>query len=114
MTNQPLCVRVASAPAEKPRRWTLREDNHSQHHGIVNLSESPLCLELWCRESLTDPPHFVGSFQLDLTGLLDGGFIRREPSGHSGNVRLRIFKADDGHFYIQTNDKGPRLSLDAQ
>jgi hypothetical protein len=71
MTNQALCVRLASVPAEKPRRWTLREDNHSHHHGVVNLSESPLFLELWCRESLTDAPHLVGIFQLDLNGLLE-------------------------------------------
>jgi hypothetical protein len=104
---------MTSVQADKPRRWTLREDNHSHHHGVVNLSESPLCLELWCRESAAKEPHLVGIFQLDLEGLLDRGLIRREPSGRPGNVRLRIFKADDEHFYIQTNENSPRISLDA-
>jgi hypothetical protein len=98
-------------PGAKVRRWTLREDNDAHYHGIVNLSESPLFIELWHRESAVEDPVPVGTFRLDLKKLLDRGFIRRESGGRAGSVRLRIVRASDGVFYVQVNSKGPRARL---
>jgi hypothetical protein len=93
------------------RRWTLRGDNDAHHHGVVNLSESPLFLELWYRESAVQDPTGVGTFRLDLNKLLERGLIRREGSGRPGSVRLRIVRASDGIFCVQVNSKGPKARL---
>jgi hypothetical protein len=113
MINHDLCMPVQLAPSGADiRRWTLRDDNHSHHHGVVNLSESPLYLELSWRETAADPVKWVGMFRLNLPGLLRGDYIRSEPANTYGpELRLRIIRASDGKFYVQVNQNGPRLQL---
>lgn len=107
-----LCAIVRHAPAgSAPRKWTLRVDNHAHHHGVVRLSESPLYLELSWRATRTAAVKRVGTFCLDLHGLLQNGYIRREVGSGSG-VRLRIVRDEQGHFYVQVNEDGPRLQMD--
>ena len=46
-----------------------------------------------------------------MNGLLRDGSIRHDPEGLNGtNVRLRVFRDDDGNFYVKTN-QGTGLSL---
>lgn len=113
MENHNLCEAVRDIPPGAARRcWTLRADNHGHHHGRVRLSECPLYLELQWRPTAEDTVQRVGVFRLDLTGLLRGGFIRPDPAdSHGPDARLRIVRADDGNFYVQTNERGPRLLL---
>jgi len=94
------------------RLWTLRRDNRAHCHGVVDLSESPLCLDLsWCPDSQSGPTH-VGTFRLDLHTLLAGGYIRNDPAGSAGTrLRLRVVMTDDGRFYIQNGCNGPRWLL---
>ena len=94
------------------RRWTLLNDNNSHHHGVVNIPDSPLYLELSWRETAKDPVERVGTFKLILLGLLQGGFIRWEPKDSSRpEVRLRIVRAWDGKYYVQVNQEGPRMLM---
>lgn len=113
MINYNLCVFVQNAPQEANiRRWTLRNDNHSHHHGVMNISDSPLYLELSWRQTATDPVMRVGLFRLDLPCLLQGGYIRWEPANSSGpEVRLRIVRKIDGKLYEQVNQNGPQILL---
>ena len=110
-----LCVAVDAAPCgARIRRWTLRDDNSSHHHGLVRLSESPLYVDLSWRRTATDPPQRVGIFRLNLPDLLRGGYIRLDPSDSLGtDARLRIVRADHGKFYVQANQHGPRILLAA-
>ena len=112
MTNHDLCVSVQSIPPEaNTRKWTLRADNQNHYHGVVNVSESPLYLELFWRLTAADPVKKVGTFRLNLPGLLQGGYIRCEPANSSGpEVRFRIIRAD-GHFYVQVNQNRPCILL---
>ena len=97
------------------RKWTLRANNRNQHHGVVSLSESPLCLELSWRPSSTDPVSLVGVFKLDLNNLLKSGYIRHDPVGSNGSkVRLRIARDNSDQFYVQANNGGPRFLLDSK
>lgn len=113
MANHNLCEVVQDIPpGAARRRWTLRADNHGHYHGIVRRSECPLYLELDWRPTAVDSVRGVGVFRLNLTGLLRDRYIRPEPAdSHGPNVRLRIIRADDGSFYVQTNEHGPRLLL---
>lgn len=112
MTDEEVSRRVDRVPpGAKVRRWTLREDNNAHYHNVVYLSESPLFLELWYRESAVHNPIAVGTFRLDLKRLLDRGLIRREGGGRPGSVRLRIVRPPDGLFYVQVNSEGPRALL---
>jgi hypothetical protein len=113
MENHNLCEVVQDIPPGAAKCcWTLRADNHGHHHSRIRLSKSPLYLELHWRPTADDSAQRVGVFRLDLTGLLRDGYIRPEQKDSYGsNVRLRVFRADDGSFYVQTNQHGPRLLL---
>ncbi|HLO96962.1 MAG TPA: hypothetical protein VK171_00090 [Fimbriimonas sp.] len=94
------------------RAWTLRRDNSGHHHGVVDLSESPLLLHLSWRANDMTPPEYVGVFTLDLNQLLRDKFIRHEPVGSKGSsVRLRVVMDDAGDFYVQARSSGPRFPL---
>src|SRR5579862_5788286 len=108
-----LSTAVDTVPAgASSRTWTLRLDNHAHHHGVVRLGESPLYLELSCRATKTAPVTRVGIFRLELYGLLEKGFIRSEGSPTAtSDVRLRVVRAENEHFYLQARNSGPRLRL---
>lgn len=110
--NGDLCAAVNHVAAGASHRsWTLRVDNQAHHHGVVQLGESPLYLELSWRATKSAPVQRVGLFRLDLHGLLQNGHIRRERGTGSG-VRLRIVRDEHGHFCVQVNEDGPRLRMD--
>jgi hypothetical protein len=113
MEKQNLCNVVRDIPrGTARRRWTLRADYFGHHHAIVHLSESPLYLELLWRQSAGSQVRRVGIFCLDLSGLLRDGYIRPEAvDSQHGEVRLRIFRDNDGCFYVQKNQRSPRLLL---
>jgi|GEM_PF-117437 len=113
MDDKNLCKVVQDIPPGAAKcRWTLRADNHGHYHGRTSLSKSPLYLELHWRLTADDSVRRVGVFRLDLIGLLRDGYIRREPTdSNCSDVRLRIVRADNGCFYVQTNQHGPRLLL---
>jgi hypothetical protein len=103
-------------PGAAARHWILRADYRcaggSHWHAKVNLSESPLYLELGWHQTADDPVQHVGVFCLDLTRLLRDGYIRPESKdSQNSDVRLRIFRADEGSFYVQTNQRGRGLLL---
>jgi hypothetical protein len=77
----------------------------------VRLGESPLYLELSWRATTKSPVKRVGLFRLNLHGLLQNGFVRPERGTESG-VRRRIVRDEQGHFYVQVNEDGPKLRMD--
>ena len=99
-----LCIAVSAAPTGvRTRSWTLNESDGAEYKNVVDLSESPLYLELSWRPSAAEPRTRVGLFRLDLAGLLRGGYIRHEPVGAAGSaLRVRIIHSADGRFYLQT------------
>lgn len=106
-----LCAAADHVPAgASHRRWTLRVEHHGYYHNVVRVGESPLYLDLSWRMTKTTQVKRVGLFCLDLHGLLRHGFIRRERGTASG-VRVRVVRAEDGQFYIQAREDGPRLRM---
>lgn len=102
----------APPPGAKSRQWTLRRNNRAQHHGIVDLSESPLYLSLWWRADEHSEATHVGVFRLDLEGLLRGKYVRHDPAGSTGSrLRLRIVMLDDDSFHVQVGAGTPRYYL---
>ena len=111
-----LCEVVQTIPPGAANRcWKLRADypcaGGSHHHSKgVKLSESPLYLNLNWRRNRGGSVRHVGVFRLDLNKLLRDGYIRFEKTdGPAASVRLRIFRADDGKFFVQTKAAGPAL-----
>jgi hypothetical protein len=113
MENKNLCKVVHAIPPGSPhRRWTLRADYYNHFHGGVRLSESPLYLELHWRLTANDSVKRVGLFHLEIQELLHFGYVRTERNHTQGyDVRLRIVRADDGCFYVQAKNDGPRILL---
>jgi hypothetical protein len=116
MGNNNLCEVVQDIPpGAAARHWVLRADYRcaggSHHHAKgVKLSECPLYLELHWKRTRTGSIRRLGIFRLDLNGLLRGGYIRPESeSPQCPEVRLRIFRADDGRFFVQTRHSEPEL-----
>lgn len=120
MEKQNFCEAVHEIPrGAARRRWTLRADYRcaggSHHHAKgVKLSESPLYLDLNWKRTRIGSVRRLGIFRLDLNGLLRDGFIRPESEGsYCSDVRLKIFRADDGCFYVQTRQGEPKLFIAA-
>ena len=116
METKKLCEAVEIIPpGEAKRRWVLCETYRcaggSHHHcGKVRLSESPLYLHFGWRRIKGGLVRHVGIFRLDLHGLLRAGYIRHDkPDGHGASVWLKIFRADDGKFYVNTKAGQPAL-----
>src|SRR5258706_15898821 len=110
MTKLKLVELVSAVPhGFRIRKWTYRDDERQNYHGVVQLSESPLHLGLSWRQTKTDPVQPIGIFRLDLKGLLRGNYIRTEPKdsyeADSCDVRLRIVR-EDCRFYIRVNKAG--------
>jgi hypothetical protein len=93
------------------RHWTLRADNHNHHHGVVSLAESPLYLDLSWKPNTDGVEQRVGLFRLDLAALLAGGYVRVEGDEADGMVRLRVFRSNDGKFWIQTRGDAAAMQL---
>lgn len=109
-----LCEAISGPlpPGATCRAWTLREDNGAHFHGKVHLNESPLYLRLSWRPDKRGQVSFIGTFKLDLRGLLQNGSIRHEPEDSLGpELRLRVKHAADGEFYVQTREGAPRCRL---
>lgn len=111
--NGSLCEALLDIPpVARCRNWTLREDNGAHFHNIVDMSESPLVLNLSWRPDAQGKASLVGIFKLNLRELVRGGFIRHEPENSSGSkLRLRIKHAGGGRFFVQPRDGAPRFQL---
>ncbi|MHB8136062.1 MAG: hypothetical protein ACYDH1_17780 [Anaerolineaceae bacterium] len=114
MNNPELCQKVDLVPdGAKQRSWVLNDSANSNFNGVVRLGESPLYLNLSWRWNAKNPVNFVGIFRLDLPGLLAKGYVRPEPKdGYGPEIRLRIVRSKDGHFFIQVNQDGPALKME--
>jgi hypothetical protein len=108
-----LVRRVNQVPAgARVRSWTLRDDNHQHHHGVVSASESPLWLRLRWRRTASSSLHEIGLFRLDLRALLAEDYVRPEQAdGDDDRLRLRFVRAGDSRIYIQWRRDTPALAI---
>lgn len=97
--------------SEPPSRtWTLRDDNHQAHHGVVGGLETPVIRLQW-RSSASAPVQVVGTFRLHLRTLLRERYVRAEPVGGTGD-RLRVrFCRQQEVIYLQVNEDSPALPI---
>lgn len=108
-----LAERVELPPAGVTcRRWVLRDDNQRHVHGVVRLSENPLCVELHWKANARGREQLVGRYLLNLPALLAGGYIRHERESAPGDeLRLRFHRGDRGAVHIQARDDEPALAI---
>ena len=107
-----LVRRVEFAPAvEKPRRFTLRDDNAQHYHRRMRLIESPVYISLAWRADAQSPVHSLGLFRLDLRRLLSEGYIRPDGPSSDDDVRLRFYRANNGMIYLQRKHGAPALAV---
>jgi hypothetical protein len=92
------------------RDWTGNDESARNHHGRVDLSESPLRLRLSWKKSPKDSAHLIGVYDLDLRQLLSAGYVRVEPKTQN-EIRLRFYHGRDGIIYIQVNSKESGLPI---
>jgi hypothetical protein len=99
-------------PGAACRRWVLRDDNERQHHGIVRLDETPLCIELHWKADARAREQLVGVYRLHLPELLAADHVRYEKEGSpGGDVRLRFVRGDRGVVLIQSRADRPGLAV---
>jgi len=99
-----------SEVSEIRRDWTGNDESLRNHHGKVDLSESPLTLRLSWKRSPKDSVHLIGVYELDLRRLLTAGYVRIEPKTEN-EIRLRFYHGYDDVIYIQVNSKEPGLPV---
>ncbi len=103
-------VEVLDSGSVTPTRtWTGNDVTARNHHGPVNLDESPLTIGLKWRKSPKHAAISVGVFKLDLSGLLKAGYVREEKT--RGMVRLRFWHGPDNLIYIQVNSESRKLPV---
>lgn len=101
----------ATPPRATIRHFTLRDDNAQHYHRRMRTVDSPVFIQIAWRADAHTAVHDLGLWRLDLLGLLRAGYIRSERPGDQAEVRLRLFRADDGFIYIQSRGDGRALSL---
>ena len=97
----------------KARRFTLRDDNAQHYHREMLIIESPVYVKLAWRATAKSQVHSLGTFRLDLRGLLSAGYIRRERPNLEDAVRVRLFRANNGTIYLQSKQGSPALAVAA-
>lgn len=95
--------------ATPTRTWTGNDVTARNHHGPVNIDESPLTIGLKWRKSPQHAAISIGVFKLDLSGLLKAGYVRKEKT--PGMVRLRFWHGPDNLIYIQVNSESRKLPV---
>lgn len=106
-----LARRVQNSEVSEIRRdWTGNDESARNHHGRVDLRESPLKLRLSWKRSSKDPVHLIGVYELDLRELLTAGYARIERNTQN-EIRLRFYHGYDDVIYIQVNSKEPGLPV---
>lgn len=64
----------------------MNDGNKQHHHGHVPETNVPLSLTLNWRADGKGEGRLVGKYEIDITGLLKAGYVRREKNG----IRLRF------------------------
>jgi hypothetical protein len=59
------------------------------------------------KTSAKEQARFRGCYRLDLKGLLDGGYLKRDPDG---SLRLKI-QHEGGDLFIRRTKQGPMVRL---
>ena len=109
--TEPLSQISRVTSGRKSTRFTLRDDNQQHYHRRVEISHSPLFVELNRRATKESPVHRVGLFRLELPSLLRLHYIRAEREGDDRDVRVRFYRKDDGFIYLQSRLDSPSLRV---
>jgi hypothetical protein len=108
-------VPPGSISSRKPKRWTLNDEIHSHYTSAVNLSETPLEVELWFKTDRKAQKKRIGMCSLDLPKLLESSYIRYDPAGQvSTKVRVRIVHLKGEQFGLKINNSGPLMLLNLE
>ena len=93
---------------QKHRRWTGNYDTDHHYHIAIPVDNDPLYFHLFWRRGSIAPAEFVGTYTINIKGLLSEGYIREDGIN---KVRLRICHSDDNLLYVQTKSGKPSLAI---
>ncbi len=93
---------------QKHRHWTGNDDTDRHYHIAVPRIQDPLFLHLFWKKRSNAPAEFIGTFRLNIGGLLSEGYIRMDGRD---KVRLLICHCRDDILYIQTKSGKPALAI---
>ena len=77
----------------------------------MRTGDSPVFVSLAWRADAQSQIHDLGVWRLDLPALLEAGYIRPERAGSDAEVRVRVYRADDGLIYLQSKRDAPGLAI---
>ncbi len=104
-----ICERLTGDCGKGDLNWVGNDASERNQSGVVRGNAISVVLRLCWRASEDSPESFIGCYRLNLPGLEEGGFIRKESK--SGKYRVRIVHKSDNDLYVQLNDAGPRIRL---
>lgn len=101
-----LASRTAYGPVS--HEWTANEDDAGEHHGLLDLNETPCYLALYWQSRVAGRTVHVGTYKLNLRRLAQAGYAAEKPGR---KVRLRFVRDDNGTIEIRPNDSLPGLPV---
>jgi hypothetical protein len=79
------------------------------HHGFIPVDDSLIELTLGWQTDESSQSRHVGTYRLNLTELVNAGYIRTDTYHGKEGFRLKFIHAENGCIYIQKDSKSPGL-----
>ena len=96
------------------REWNGNDERGARtHHGFVPDKDDPKDIALYWRSDEKAPRRFVGIYRLNLTALLNDGYIRNDTYDGKNGFRVKFVHADNDCIYLQKDSNSPRLIVGA-
>lgn len=97
--------------ARRPHSAITGNDTSSRHNSQLiaeSRMEGPFIWSVCWRTSSRAPARTVGTFRVDLRGLVDHGYAYQEDDGR---VRLKVYHHDNGDLVVQRNLRSPGIVI---
>jgi hypothetical protein len=103
-----LFIRLADGTEARPCNGD-DEKGARTHHGFIPAQDNLKDIALYWRTVENAPRRYIGTYRLDLTVLLNAGYVRTASYHGKNGFRLKFVHADNDCIYIQKDSDSPRL-----
>ena len=110
MNARYLFIRLADGAVG--HRWNGNDEKGARtHHGFISEQDNSTDIVLHWKSCENATSRYIGAFRLDLTELLNAGFIRTDKYRGAQGFRVKFVHASNGSIYLQRDSDSPRLSV---
>jgi hypothetical protein len=108
MDSRFLLIRLAAGVVARP--WNGNDEKgRREHHGFIPKKDNPKDIALYWRTEEKAPRRYIGTYRLDLTELLNAGYIRTDSYRGRNGFRVKFVHAQNDCIYLQKDSDSTRL-----